>query len=425
MGEGDRLSERRGGPPDPALCRPRTPALGEAARRNPSTSTSICRATPEGSYQFSCRPITASLGRPHPVLMLLHGREFPELLVRRWTDTGRPERVHRDGAALQVRPASCPSRGASLPRSTCSGRELHQGHEAALQRRFRSRRSSSTAGTWGATSPGTSGWAIPNSLRRRLADVRHPAAVRGQVLAQRPVSADVHRRQPATKSLAAATLAGARDDEGLHPLQLPGLLTSSTRGGPTSSTGPTSRLMMRWMSPKRRVFPDGDRFGATTRPGGDSEEFGSAASVRYLHFYWLSSDEIAARAHAGLHELGQDPQPRPVPGEHPRVEQSWGPKLRCPDRDAGERPHPGAQAAFWIWLSPGNGRLHRKAMIQVRLNGQGSAQPKIGDAEHLNDAGGALEERRVGSGSSTRRSISSREPGHIAAAKACPGPSTK
>jgi pimeloyl-ACP methyl ester carboxylesterase len=316
----------------------------------------------EGAYRIQLPP-DYHHGRPHPVLVLMHGRELPELLVRRWTDLAA-----QNGFILMaprwIRPTS--------PKPWGFTPQEHYFVENCIKdmkRRFNI--DSDRVFMYGWDMGGEIAWDF---------GLGHPdlfAGVLPMCGTPRLFSAKCWTN---AQYLPLYIVDG--DKSGPGPMGTREMMKDFIRCNFPAfyfeHKGRASELytadfepMMRWMSAKRRVFPT-KALGTYNPTGYGSEEFRSLRQSD-THFYWLSSDEI------------QD--------EHTQDYTKWD-KTRSPakfqgsvvvqnESDAKGNARIVTQISLRIlglknvtvWLSPA--LVDFTKPIQLRVNGQSVGLPKL------------------------------------------------
>jgi pimeloyl-ACP methyl ester carboxylesterase len=316
----------------------------------------------EGSYRIQLPP-GYHHGRPHPVLVLMHGRELPELLVRRWT-----ELAAQNGFILMaprwIRPASPKPWGFTAPEHVFIENCIKD-----MKRRFNV--DSDRVFLYGWDMGGDIAWDF---------GLGHPDLFAGVLPMCGIPRLFAAKYWPNAQYLPLYIVDG--DKSGPGPIATREMMKDFIRcnfpayyfeykGRANELYSADFESMMHWMSAKRRVFPT-KTLGTFNTSGGDSEEFKSLRQSD-THFYWLSSDELKE--------------------EHTQDYSKWE-KTRSPARFQGNilvsnesdvkgnarivtqvSLHVLGLKQVSVWLSPT--MVDFTKPIQIRINAQMLGQPKL------------------------------------------------
>jgi hypothetical protein len=129
--------------------------------------------------------------------------------------------------------------------------------------------------------------------------------------------------------------------------------------------------MMRWMSAKRRVFPN-KTLGTYNSSGGNGEEFKSLRQSD-THFYWLSADELKPEYTQDYTNWDKTRSPARFQGNI-TVSNEAGPKGEARIVSQINLRFQG-QKQLTVWLSPA--MVDFTKPIQLRVNGQMVGQPRM------------------------------------------------
>ena len=316
----------------------------------------------EGAYRVQLPP-DYHHGRPYPVLILLHGRELPELLVRRWTELAA-QNGFITMAPRWIRPASPKPWG-----FTATEHVFIENCIKDMKRRFNV--DSDRVFLYGWDMGGDIAWDF---------GLGHPDLFAGVLPMCGIPRLFAAKYWPNAQYLPLFIVDG--DKSGPGPVATREMMKDFIRcnfpayyfeykGRASELYWADFETMMNWMSPKRRVFPT-KALGTYNPTGGDSEEFKSLRQSD-KHFYWLSSDELQ--------------------NEHTQDYTKWD-KTRSPARFQGNivvsnelDPKGNARIVtqisvrvlglkqLSIWLSPA--MVDFTKPIQIRINGQSLGQPKL------------------------------------------------
>ena len=318
--------------------------------------------SPDGSYRVQLPP-GYHHGRPHPVLMLMHGRELPEILLKRWT-----ELAAQNGFILMaprwIRPASPKPWG-----FTSAEHVFVENCMKDMKRRFNV--DSDRVFLYGWDMGGDIAWDF---------GLGHPDLFAGVLPMCGIPRLFAAKYWPNAQYLPLFIVDG--DKSGVGPVATREMMKDFIRcnfpayyfeykGRANELYSADFDTMMNWMSAKRRAFPT-KTLGTFNPTGGDSEEFKSLRQSD-THFYWLSSDELKE--------------------EHTQDYTKWE-KTRSPARFQGNifvtnesDPKGNARIVTQIglrilglkqlsvWLSPT--MVDFTKPIQIRINGQTLGQPKL------------------------------------------------
>ena len=235
----------------------------------------------EGSYRIKLPP-DYHHARPHPVLILMHGREMPELLMQRWQTLAA-----QNGFILMaprwLKPAAPAPWGFTPKEHTYVLNCIKD-----MKRRFNV--DSDQVFLYGWDMGGDIAWDF---------GLAHPDLFAGVLPMCGTPRIFSTKYWPNAQHLPLYAVDG--DRSGAGPFATKEMMKDFIRcnfpayyfeykGRANELYWVDFDTMMRWMSPKHRIFPT-KQLGTYNSSGGSSEEFKSHRQTDN-HFYWLSSDEI-------------------------------------------------------------------------------------------------------------------------------------
>ena len=316
----------------------------------------------EGAYRIQLPP-DYNHSRPHPVLMLMHGRELPELLVRRWSALAA-----KNGFILMaprwIRPAA--------PKPWGFTSEEHKFVENCIKdmkRRFNV--DSDRVFMYGWDMGGDIAWDF---------GLGHPDLFAGVLPMCGTPRLFAAKYWPNAQYLPMYIVDGDRD--GAAPIATKEMFKDFIRCNfPTyyfEYKGRANELytvdfdsMMRWMSAKRRFFP-AKSLGTYNASGGSSEEFKSLRQSD-THFYWLSADELKTEYTQDYANWDKTRSPARFQANI-AVSNEAGPKGNARIVTQINQPFQW-QKQLTVWLSPA--MVDFTKPIQLRVNGQMVGQPRM------------------------------------------------